>query len=190
MSGSAGRRRASAPADGGARPLHRAGALPSPALHRLLCAALFVAGCGFGQLQTARTTPAGFTKLTFGHTFVSSGLENGREPPSIDPKVLFPPAFVPPHLELRRGLRDNVDIGARLTFGIGLAGDVKVNLMPAQLPFALAISAGAGVAVNLGERGIYVLQLPIMLSASYEIRTWFTPYAGIAYRGFWIWGRR
>ena len=162
--------------------------MPSPAAHRLLCVALLAAGCGFGQLQTARTTPPGYTRLTFGHTFVSSGLENGREPPSIDPKVLFPPAFVPPHLELRRGLRDHVDIGARLTFGIGLQGDVKVNLMPTDFPFALAISAGAGVAVNLGDRGIYVLQLPVMLSASYEIGTWFTPYAGIAYRGLWMWG--
>jgi hypothetical protein len=157
-------------------------------LARLLTAALLASGCGFGQLQTARTTPPGTTQATFGHTLVSSGFENGKEPPSIDATFVPPFVYVPPHLELRRGLTENVDVGARLSFGIGFTGDVKVNLLPAALPFALSISAGAGAAVNLGDRGIYILHLPAMLSASYAIAGWFTPYAGVGYRGIWMWG--
>jgi hypothetical protein len=150
-------------------------------------AALLAGGCGFGQLQTARTTPAGMTQATIGATFVSSGFENGRQPPSPDPEVLIPPAFVPPHFELRHGLTDNVDIGARLTFGIGFTGDVKVNLLPARLPLAVAVSAGAGPSVSLGQQGIYILHVPVTLSASYDFGS-LTPYVGVGYHSIWIWG--
>jgi hypothetical protein len=162
----------------------------SPALPRLLpFAALLVSGCGFGQLQTARTTPAGQTQATIGHTFVSSAFKNGREPPSLGATFVPPPAYVPPHLEVRRGVSDNVDIGARLTFGIGFAADVKINLLPARLPLAIAVAAGVGPAVGLGERGgIYVLQVPVTLSASYDIAGWLTPYVALGYRGIWMWG--
>jgi len=160
----------------------------SPAARRLLYAALLASGCGFGQLQTARTTPAGMTQATFGHTLVSSGFKNGNEPPSTDATFVLPFVFVPPHLELRRGLTDNVDIGARLTFGIGFTADVKVNLLPADLPLALSISAGAGPAVSLGEKGIYILHVPASVSASYDVAGWFTPYAGVGYHGIWMWG--
>lgn len=159
-----------------------------PSAHRLLCAALLAAGCGFGQLQTARTTPAGMTQATFGHTLVTSAFENGRDPPSLDATFVPPIAYVPPHLELRRGLTDNVDIGARLSFGIGFTADVKANLLPAHWPVAIAISGGAGAAVSLGERGIYIFHLPVALSASYELAGWLTPYVGVGYRGIWIWG--
>jgi hypothetical protein len=150
--------------------------------------ALFVSGCGFGQLQTARTTPAGQTQATIGHTFVSSAFENGRDPPSLDATFVPPPAYVPPHLEVRHGLSDNVDIGARLAFGIGFTADVKVNLLPTRLPLALAIAAGAGAAVSLGDRGIYILHVPVTLSASYDIAGWLTPYVALGYHGVWTWG--
>jgi|KBSMisStandDraft_5_1062788.scaffolds.fasta_scaffold332530_2 hypothetical protein len=153
-----------------------------------LAALLLAAGCGFGQLQTARTTPAGMTQTTIGTTFVSSGFVNGREPPNPEPQVLLPFVFIPPHLEVRHGLTDNVDVGGRLTFGIGATGDVKVNLLPARLPVALAVSAGAGVAIGLGEQGIYVLHLPVTVSASYDVASVLTLYAGVGYRGIWMWG--
>ena len=139
---------------------------------------LLAASCGFGQLQTARTTPAGTTLTTAGATVVNSGFVNAREPPSVDPTFVLPFVYVPPHLEVRRGLTDNVDIGGRLTFGIGLTGDVKVNLLPAQWRFALAVAGGAGAAVSLGEQGIYIFHLPATVSASYDITDWLTPYVG------------
>lgn len=168
--------------------MHPALAVSTRIPHAALAAVLIAAGCGFGQLQTARTTPAGMTQTTVGTTFVSSGFVNGREPPSVDPQVLLPFVFVPLHLEVRHGLTDNVDVGGRLTFGIGATVDVKVNLLPARLPLAIAVSAGVGAAVGLDEQGIYVLHVPVMLSASYEVAGWLTPYAGAAYRGIWMWG--
>jgi hypothetical protein len=150
--------------------------------------AALAAGCGFGQLQTARTTPAGVTQTTVGGTFVSNAFKNGREPPSLDATFVPPPAYVPPHLEVRHGLTDNVDVGGRLTFGIGATFDVKWNLLPGGWPVALALAAGAGGGVGLGERGIYILQVPVTLSASYDVASWLTPYVGVSYRGIWMWG--
>jgi hypothetical protein len=170
-----------------ARALHPGDAVSTRIGHALAFAVVTAGGCGFGQLQTARTTPAGMTQATIGGTFVSSGFENGRKPPSPDPQVLFPPAYVPPHFELRHGLTDNVDIGARLTFGIGFTGDVKVNLLPVRLPLAIAVSAGAGPSVSLGEQGIYILHVPVTLSASYDLGA-LTPYAGVGCHGVWMWG--
>jgi hypothetical protein len=158
------------------------------AASRLLGPLLLVVGCGFGQLQTARTIPAGQTQATIGHTFVSSGFRNGRESPNFDGGTTLPFVYVPPHLEVRRGLSDNVDIGGRLTFGFGFVGDVKVNLLPAHLPLAIAVAAGGGVSVGLSDDGIYILQLPVTLSASYDIAGRFTPYVGLGYRGIWMWG--
>ena len=145
------------------------------------------AGCVVANLQTARTLPAGTTRTTIGDTLVTSGLGNGRPTRFRDPSA-NPLSYVPPDLQVRHGLSERVDIGGRLLLGLGIVGDVKVNLLPPGSRAALALSAGVGFAFGLADAPVYVLHLPATLLASYDVAPWLTPYAAIGYRGYWVWG--
>lgn len=162
--------------------------LLSPRLALAGVACCLAAGCGLAHLQTAKTLPRGKTRTTIGDTLITSGLENGRPPQNIAPQVINPLALIPLHLQVRRGITDRIDIGGTLLWGIGIGGDVKVNLLPPEWRAALAVSGGVGGAVWLNNDGIYVLQVPATVTGSVEVAPWFTPYAAVGYRALWAWG--
>jgi hypothetical protein len=158
-----------------------------------LALALLSSGCGFPQLQTARTVPPGATRVTIGKTVITSDLRNGRAPPSIEPRIeeAANPIVGPLEIEVRRGVSDQVDIGARLLFGVGLLADVKLNLLPREWPAALAIAGGVGGAIgpaSSSPSAAYIVHVPLSLLASVDLASWFTPYVSVGYRGFWMWG--
>jgi hypothetical protein len=161
--------------------------------YRCVVVACLLSGCGFPLLQTARTVPPGRTQVTIGKTVLSSDLRNRREPPSLEPQVagVSNPILGPLEIALRRGITAQVDVGARLFFGPGLLLDAKLNLLPSRLPVALAIAAGVGGAIGPTEdspRASYYLGVPVSLLASVDAVSGLRPYAGIGYRGVWMWG--
>ncbi len=137
----------------------------------------FLAGCGVGRLQTARPTPPGQMDFTIGQGFVYNELI-----PERDGAVGF--GNFPFMVNTRFGVNERLDIGLRQFFLLGLASDVKVNLMPPTNPFALSVSGGLGIAHDL-DRGP-VINVPVMLLASYDTPVDITPYAGVGYSNYWI----
>jgi len=120
---------------------------------------------------------------------VTSGLDNARRVGFNSPQDISPNFPLPIHLEVRGGLSDRVDIGAKLLWGFGALADVKVNLLRPEGRAALAVSAGVGGATWDNNDGFYVLHLPVTLTGSFEVQPWFTPYAAVGYRALWEWGR-
>lgn len=136
------------------------------------------AGCGFTQLQTARTTPRGRTRTTLGPSLVHLG-DRGFELQGV-------PA-IPLDVMVRHGATDRVDWGVRLLLGLGLLGDVKWNLLDPSRATALSVSGGAGAASDLSTAG-WLVHVPLTVTASHSVRPWFTPYAAVGYGAYWIFG--
>ena len=146
-------------------------------------------GCGYGQFQTARTTPKGKARVMMAQGVQFN--ENTKEQTYRGFSVFN----LPPQMDLRVGVSDRVDVGAKLLMISGLLLDTKVNLMPPSHNFALALTGGVGVAIDTGSIGdgydgtAWLLNLPIGLIASYRIGGWFSPYFGATYGFYWIFGR-
>jgi hypothetical protein len=140
----------------------------------LLCAA----GCGVASLQTARTVPRGETRTTVAASLVHTS-DRGFAADGIP--------ILPLDLMVRHGASERVDWGVRLFFGLGLLGDVKWNLLPTQSRSALSISAGVGAAATPTTSTMAgIVQVPVTVTASRELRPWFTPYAALGYGSSWI----
>lgn len=139
-------------------------------------------GCGFGQFQTAKTVPRGEYRITMAQQFQAN--EDLAE------RKLTINNF-PPDIMVRVGLSDRVDVGADLFLAGGLILDAKINLFPTQKRFALAFSAGFGAAADWGnfDDTLAVLHLPIGAIMSYRFGQVFSPYMGIGYSFYWIFGR-
>ena len=139
--------------------------------------ALLLAGCGVGQLQTARPTPRGKVDLAVGTGFVHNENISAR-----DGSITF--SNLPIIVNTRWGLSERVDLGVRWFFLMGMAADAKVNLMPYYHPFALSLSGGIGMAHDRGYGP--VLNIPVAVHASYDFPKGITPYAAVGYSAFWI----
>jgi len=119
------------------------------------------------QLQTARTVPAGEVRGTLGAGVVLNELQEERGG--------FALTQMTPHLALRVGVHERVDVGARLILGTGGALDAKVNLAPLDAPFAVSISAGLGAGGFLPGEDRWSLTAPVVLLGSYDLTSWLTP---------------
>jgi hypothetical protein len=137
-----------------------------------------VAGCGFTQLQSARTTPRGLTRTTIGPSLVHLG-DRGF--------TVQGGPVIPLDIMVRHGATDRVDWGIRLFFGLGLLGDVKWNLLSPSRATALSISSGAGAAVDPWAES-QLVHIPLTVTASHSVRPWFTPYAAVGYGAYWVFG--
>jgi hypothetical protein len=143
-------------------------------------AAIAAAGCGVTRLQTARTVPAGETVTTIGAGAVHSATRSQLV------------SNVPVEIMVRHGAAAQVDWGLRTFGGLGALADVKWNLVPAGDRAALAISAGAGAALDPtpspveGTRVARVVHVPVAVTGSVAVRPWLTPYAAIGYGAYWI----
>lgn len=146
----------------------------------LLAAGVAASGCAVAQLQTARTVPAGEVRGTLGAGAVLNDLQHQRGG--------FAPTQVTPHLALRVGVHDRVDVGARLILGTGGAVDAKVNLAPLDAPYAVSLSVGLGAGGFLIGDGAWSLTAPVVALASYDLTSWLTPYVGVGYAFWWHFG--
>jgi hypothetical protein len=145
---------------------------------RALAALLLLAGSctsGLGQLQTARTVPAGQLRQT-----LSAGYDRNF---MVDLRPTNPANLVLQY-GARVGLGDNVDVGARLFFGLGALFDAKVQVVR-RARLAVSVLGGAGGAYD-AESSAEVVHAPFMLLASYHVAEWFAPYAAAGYGAFWI----
>jgi hypothetical protein len=143
----------------------------------VLAALLTTTACtttGLGQLQTARTLPRGEIRHS-----VSTGLAWN---------FMMDSRTSPGNLVLqygaRFGVRDNVDMGVKLFFGLGALVDAKVQVVNRER-LAVSLLGGGGGAYDVGSDA-QVLHAPAMILASYRLLGSFTPYAGAGYGAFWI----
>jgi hypothetical protein len=135
-------------------------------------------GCGLGLLQTARTTPKGSYEISAGLGYLHNELVPDRG---------MSLSNLPVQLGVRRGLRDDLDVGVQLFFGAGVLVDAKYNLMPPASRLALSLSGGVGGGYNLGGGG--VIHVPLRLLASYDLwHARIRPYAAAGYGTFWVLG--
>ena len=158
--------------------------LPALAVLAVLAVLASLAGlpaCGIGALQTARPTAVGQVDLTGGLGYLHNSLTEERG---------IGLTSFPLTLGARTGVAERADVGLRLfSFGGALA-DAKLNLMPPAHPLAVSLSLGFGGAADVfGDQGAWYLHLPVNLLVSYDVRSWFTPYASLGYGFFWIFGR-
>lgn len=136
---------------------------------------ILLTGCGLTSLQTARTVPRGQTQTTVAVSYLRN-----------DQPQFFVP-YVPLDLMVRHGATDQIDFGARAFLGLGILGDVKWNLLPRDRRTALAVSVGAGGAAYPGSyKGTEIVHVPVGVTASHAVTSWFTPYASIGYGAYWI----
>lgn len=134
-------------------------------------------GCGMTSLQTARTVPRGETQTTIAVSY----LRNDQRYESLFPAL-------PLDFMVRHGATDQIDLGARVFLGLGVLGDAKWNLLPRDRRTALAVSVGAGGAANPGgsNKASEIVHVPVGVTASHAVTSWFTPYASIGYGAYWI----
>jgi len=142
---------------------------------------LALMGAGYGQFQSAHTTAPRKVRVTLGGGFQGN-------PVNIEAQGVTFFNF-PLHADLRAGAAERVDVGAALFLYAGLVSDVKVNLMPPSHDFALAVRAGIGAAADLGEEDAWILHVPIGVIASYRFLGCLSPYVGLGYGFYWIFGR-
>jgi len=146
---------------------------------------IFIAGCGYGQFQTARTIPAGEVNFTVAQLYV--GNEN------IEKREGVAMANFPQQVDMRIGLSDQLDLGVKFFFFFGLLADVKINFMPRDQDFALALHGGMGgawVDPLLETSRPWVLHVPAGVIASYRFLNQLSPYLGLDYGFYWILGRK
>jgi opacity protein-like surface antigen len=151
---------------------------PRPVPARTLAALLLAtASCtsGLGQLQTARTLPPGEFRSTLSGGYAWNFM--------VDQRPANPGNLVAQYAA-RFGVRENLDMGVKLFFGLGALVDAKVQLL-ARPRLAVSLLGGAGGAFD-AESGAEVLHAPIMLLASYRVVGPLTPYVGAGYGAFWI----
>lgn len=143
--------------------------------------AYLCSACGLGQFQTARTEPKGHVRFTVAQTFQTN--ENMKDQGNV-------PTHLPPQAEVRVGVHERVDVGVSTLLLSGLMVDGKVNLIPPDHDFALALRLGAGAAYDLGGEGPgWILHVPFTVIASYRFLGCLSPYAGLGYGAFWVFGR-
>jgi hypothetical protein len=147
---------------------------------------LSAGGCGYGQFQTARTTPPGQVRFTVAQLYVQNKNVEER-------RVWF--YNFPQQVDFRVGLSEQVDLGAKLFLFGGLLADVKGNLIRNTSDFALAIHGGAGAAVVdkafiefRTEDPVTIVHAPIGVIASYRFLGQLSPYLGLDYGFYWIFG--
>ncbi|MBW2262503.1 MAG: hypothetical protein JRG91_11065 [Deltaproteobacteria bacterium] len=143
--------------------------------------ALVLMGMGYGQFQDGHTTA--LRKVSVG---AGGGFLGNHENISQQGLTAFNFPF---HADLRVGAHERVDVGATLFLYAGLVADAKVNLMPPDSDFALALRAGIGAAADIGEPGAWILHAPLSVIASYRFLGCLSPYVGLGYGFYWIFGR-
>jgi len=136
----------------------------------------FVAGCGHGLGQTAKTQPVGKTRLTLGVVRITNANDEVRNGPDLQ--------NLAPEVSVRVGTSEHTDIGITNWFGVGLRTDVKWNLFDRDRPYALAPRAGVGAAKDF--YGVALFGAFAGLIASYELPGKITPYGAATFANHWI----
>jgi len=146
----------------------------------LVCS-MTAASCttGLGQLQTARTLEKGEFRST-----ISAGLDRNF---TIQERSKLP-GYPILQYAARWGVHDNLDMGAKLFFGLGALVDAKLQVINCPR-LAVSLLGGAGGAYDHSS-GAEILHVPLLLLASYRVAERFTPYAGAGYGAFWIFNYR
>jgi hypothetical protein len=147
-----------------------------------VCALL--CGCGYGHLQSAKTTPKGHLDAVLGGGVTYNKTIKERD---------FSITNLPLMVNARLGILDQMDIGLRMYMMAGLMADVKYNFMPHKHPLAVSVQGGVGMAKDIISEGVkeaWNLQLPVFAHLSYTVKNIFTPYASLGYSIFWIFGRK
>jgi len=137
--------------------------------------ALFLAGCGYGVLQTAHTEPPGPPAVTVGAATVANEYagEAGRN--------LATNAV--PEASLRLGLTEHLDVGTGPYLFPGWRADAKYNLFRPAAPQALAPRAGVGYASFQGDRTFLAFAGVI---GSYRVARWLEAYASLTVADNWV----
>jgi hypothetical protein len=141
-----------------------------------LVALVLASGCttGVGQLQTARTLAPGEIRH-----MVSAGLDWNF---MVDQRIL--PGNVIMQYAGRYGVRDDLDVGLKLFFGLGALADAKLQVV--HWPrLAVSLQGGVGGAYDVMSSA-EVVHVPLSLLASYRLVSSFTPYLGVGYGAFWV----
>ncbi len=155
-----------------------------PTNTRTLAAVLFfssyVAGCGMGVMQTAKTTEKGSVDITLGGGYLYNEMVENRGVAITN---------IPPYVGARFGVTNHMDLGASLFLGGGASVDTKYNFFGHGNPMALSIQAGASLAKDWFGSQSTIFMIPIHLLASYSLAGGFiTPYLGLGYNDVWIFG--
>ncbi len=161
-------------------------------LGRFLAATLLpLAGCWTGRLQTARTVPKGHALLILGDGFIYNELIQERKEGG---GAALGFGNFPPHLGIRVGVANRVDVGLVEYNLLGLLADAKVNLLPPSWKLALSLSLGIGGAGDFGwDRKARLLTIPANLAMSYDFlrdsprHPTLTPYVALGWVGHWLW---
>ncbi|MFH2009357.1 MAG: hypothetical protein ABI333_22390 [bacterium] len=163
--------------------------LPNAPALALALIAVGAAGCGFGQLQTARPARKGHLHVTLGPGFIyNKTIKMRAESEDGGPGVAF--SNIPLHIHARLGLTDRLDLGLKLFYLAGAQVDTKINLVPPKSPFALSVLAGVGIAKDVGGgKDAFLLHVPLSLHMSYDIGGRVTPYVAGGYSMYFIYGR-
>lgn len=145
-----------------------------------VCLVVACAGCGYGQFQTAKTTPVGKVRVSMSQSFQYNE--------TFDERPVHVYNF-PPQIDVRVGVHERVDVGATVLMLGGLMADAKVNVMAPDHAFGLAFKVGLGAAADIGQPGAWLLHLPVSVIASVRIGDRVSPYLGFGYGFWWIFGR-
>lgn len=141
--------------------------------------AVAVAGCtsGLGQLQTASTLPPGQVRSTISTGWVQN--EHNDERDNNMGSVIVQYA-------VRAGVREHLDLGLKTFLGLGLLADAKVQVVDRRR-LVVSLLGGMGGALDVVSEA-KVIHVPVMLLASYQVASFFTPYVAAGYGAFWILG--
>jgi hypothetical protein len=136
---------------------------------------------GLGLLQTARTLPRGEyrSSLSAGYDWNFMVDDEARGGVAVGS-----PGNIILQYAGRFGVREHVDMGVKLFFGLGALVDAKVQMID-RPRLAVSLLGGAGGAFDAFS-GAEVLHVPLSLLASYRVAGWLVPYAGAGYGAFWI----
>jgi hypothetical protein len=158
----------------------------------LLSAIGAVAGCGVGHLQTAKTTPKHHVELHAGWGYIHNETADMRgEQDVADDSAEYGVSNFPALIGARYGILDDLDIGLKMFFLAGMAMDVKYNFLDPNNPLAVSVLGGIGAADQIwAPHGAWVLNVPLSVLVSYDVKKNFTPYASLGYSTFWVFGRQ
>ncbi|HEX7600935.1 MAG TPA: hypothetical protein VF316_04990 [Polyangiaceae bacterium] len=145
----------------------------------LVAGCVLVMGCSYGLGETPRTLPKGHVSGNTGISMVFNGSDAQRG--GVGTHNLAPQLG-----PVRFGVAPHVDVGVATLFGLGLRADVKVSPTRPTLPFAFAVRAGGGAAVDTSNRSLAMAFAGVLASYTFG---GVEPYVGATFANHWIYGQ-
>ena len=132
-----------------------------------------------GQLQSAQPTAQNTGKVSMGlGTVFNKNLS--------DPYTLF----LMGHIQYRRGITENLDIGVRM-MDIGLLVDTKYNFLPKESDISVSLLGGLGGRLSWGDGSGNVALAQLGVLADYNPHLGddvLVPYVGLVLSNHWFIG--